>query len=216
MGIFLFQRKQKSVFAKLNKYLDQLDECKDQFIICITELINRGINERNKEHVKNVHKAESVADDIRREIECELYNKALIPELRSDVLGILETADTIPTCFQSICYEISLQRIEFPRDFIPLFHQLIKANMEAYLLLSTAIRGFFENREIFKEIQQIDNKESESDRIERELINTIFSSGLDKADKILFKGVVSKVGEISDQSQVVADRLTLAVIKRRI
>lgn len=214
--MFLFRRKEKSVFAKLNKYLDQLDKCKDQFILCITELINKGILERDKEHVMNVHKAESKADDLRREIECDLYNKALIPELRGDVLGILETADTIPTYFQSICYQISLQRLEIPTDFIPLFNHLIEVNLDAYLLLNKAIRGFFRNNEIFHEIQDIDDKESESDRIQRELIESIFTSTLDKVDKLLLKGIVDGIGGISDQSQVVADRLTLAVIKRRI
>jgi predicted phosphate transport protein (TIGR00153 family) len=214
--MFLLRRKEKSVFAKLNKYLDQLDVCKDHFIICITELINRGVNEREKEHVANVHKAESRADDLRREIECDLYNKALIPELRGDVLGILETVDSIPSCFQSICFHISLQQIEIPRTLIPLHHHLIKVNLEAYLLLNKAIRGFFLNKEIFHEIQEIDDKESESDRVERELIERIFSSAMEKVDKILLREIVEKVGGISDQSQVVADRLTLAVIKRRI
>jgi uncharacterized protein Yka (UPF0111/DUF47 family) len=88
--------------------------------------------------------------------------------------------------------------------------------MEAYLLLNKAIRDFFQNCKIFDEIQEIDIKESKSDRIERELIDTIFSSPLDKADKILLKEIVSGIGEISDQSQVVADRLTIAVVKRRI
>jgi uncharacterized protein len=214
--MFIFRRKVKSVFSKLNTYLDHLDECKDRFVICITELINRGVQEREKKYVMNVHKAESTADDLRREIECDLYNKALIPELRGDVLGILETADRIPSCFQSICYYISLQQIEIPVDYVPLFHQLIKINLEAYLLLNKGIRGFFLNKEIFHEIQEIDIKESESDRGERELIEKIFASSMDKVDKILLKEIVEKIGDISDQCQVVSDRLTLAVIKRRI
>jgi len=214
--MFIFKRKKKSVYAEMYKYLDQLDVCKDQFIICITEQINRGIAERNKDHVMSVHKAESAADDLRRRIECELYNKALIPELRGDVLGILETADVIPSCFQSICYKISLQRIEIHKDFTPLFHKLIKVNIESYLILNKAIRGFFRNTEIFNEIQEIDDKESESDRVERELTDSIFASSLDKADKILLNGIADEIGHISDQSQIVADRLTLAVIKRRI
>ncbi|MCW8966822.1 MAG: hypothetical protein OQK82_09095, partial [Candidatus Pacearchaeota archaeon] len=88
-----FRRKEKSVFTKINKYLNQVDVYKDQVIISITELINRCVNERNK---------------------------ALIPELRGDVLEILETADTIPSCFQSIYYEISLQRIEITKELVPL------------------------------------------------------------------------------------------------
>jgi uncharacterized protein Yka (UPF0111/DUF47 family) len=39
---------------------------------------------------------------------------------------------------------------------------------------------------------------------------------MDKVNKLLLKGIVDEIGGISDQSQVVADRLTLAIIKRRI
>jgi predicted phosphate transport protein (TIGR00153 family) len=215
MFIF-FRKKEKSIFAKINRYLDQLDACKDQFIICITELINRGINGRNEEHVTNVHRAESVADDFRRDIECELYNRALIPDLRGDVLGILETVDRIPTYFQSICDQISLQKLEIPRTLVSLFHRLIRPNIEAYGLVNTAIKGYFMNMDIMKEITDIDKKESEADRIERALIREMFTIDMDKVERILLKDVVIDIGNISDQALIVSDRLSLAVIKRRI
>ena len=194
--IFWFKKSKQSIFSKLIRYLDQLDVCKNEFITSITDLINRKSYERDKTLMATVHKAESQADDLRRDIEYELYNKALIPELRGDVLGIMETADTIPSCFQSICYQVYLQRIEFPDEFIPFFHKLIQININAYDLLHKAIRGFFENKKIFEEIQEIDFTESESDRLERELIEKIFLSNLDKADKILLKEIVIGIGNI--------------------
>jgi predicted phosphate transport protein (TIGR00153 family) len=214
--MFFFRKKEKSIFAKINRYLDQLDECKDKFIICITELINRGVGDRNEEHVANVHRAESVADDYRRNIECELYNRALIPDIRGDVLGILETVDRIPTYFQSICDQISLEKLEIPRTLVPLFHQLLKPNIDAYGLVNKAIKGYFMNMDIMEEIAAVDRKESEADRIERHLIGELFNTDMDKVDRVLLKDVVTDIGNISDQALIVSDRLSLAVIKRRI
>jgi uncharacterized protein Yka (UPF0111/DUF47 family) len=52
--------------------------------------------------------------------------------------------------------------------------------------------------------------------MERALITGIFDSSMDKADKILLKEIVVNIGDISDQVEVVSDRLTLAIVKRRI
>ena len=62
----------------------------------------------------------------------------------------------------------------------------------------------------------VDAVESDSDHVERGMIRDIFSSKMDKADKILLKEIVIFTGDISDQAETVKDRLTLAIIKRKI
>lgn len=42
------------------------------------------------------HKFESKADDIREEIEALMLGKALIPESRRDIIGLLESINDIP------------------------------------------------------------------------------------------------------------------------
>jgi hypothetical protein len=212
----LFWKKQRAVIDKIRDYLEQVHLCSDQFRRCVRMLIANVANPEAEEPLRNVHGAESKADDLRREIEYELYQRALIPESRGDVLGILENFDHIPGMFQSLCYQIRLEVVQVPEEFRQQLEHLIDVNLEAYELASRAVLALFYAEDIKDMAALIDAKESESDRIERLLIESIFKSGLDKADKILLKEIVINIGDISDQAENVKDRLILAVVKRKI
>ncbi len=58
-------------------------------------------------------------------------------------------------------------------------------------------------------------KESESDRIERGLIKSVFDAPGDKADKVLLKEVVLEIGAISDRAENAADRVRIVAVKRQ-
>ena len=212
----LFWKKEQLIINKIESYLDHVDTCRDMFRRSMDGLIKFGVNRENEESVELVHRAEALADDVRREIELDLYQKALIPESRGDVLGLLENLDDIPGMFQSLCYQMSLQKIEIPEEFRERFLHLIDVNIESYNLLRQAVLGLFYRRDVQDKIKKMDEKESESDHIERTLIRDIFNSSMDKADKILLKEIVVNTGDISDLVEIVSDRLTLAIVKRRI
>ena len=209
-------RKQKTIIEKLEGYLSCIDICVTRFTKCMEKLMNDFGSEENYKIVQSVHEAESDADDHKRQIEYHLYEKALIPESRGDVLGIIEALDKIPNMMESICYQMLLQKICIPEEYKRKINELIEINVESYEQLKRAINGLFYNSSVMEVINRIDMIESESDKIERDLIEKIFNSDMDKADKLLFREIVINIGNISDRAQVVADRLTLAIIKRRI
>lgn len=208
--------KEKSIIDKIRAYLDQVDRCRNRFRVCIEKLTLEPENEENEAILEEVHRSESRADDLRRSIEHQLYERALIPESRGDVLGLLETLDAIPGLFQSLCYQILLERIVIPEQFRERYLHLVDVNLKAYDLVRQAVVGLFYNKDMNDQTELVDAVESDSDHIERSLIRDIFSSKLDKADKILLKEIVVNTGDISDQAETVKDRLSLAIIKRKI
>ena len=212
----LFWKKQRNIIGKIRNYLDQVRLCSEAFEGCIGRLLADVSSPEAEELLRAVHRAESRADDLRREIEYELYQRALIPESRGDVLGILENFDHIPGMFQSLCYQLRLQVLQIPEQFKGPFQHLVGVNLEAYRLVSEAVLGLFYREDIKDAAARIDAKESESDGIERSLIEGIFKSDLEKADKILLKEIVINTGDISDQAESVKDRLILAVVKRKV
>ena len=209
-------KKEKSIIDKIKTYLDQVDRCRDGFRVCIEKLITEPQSEENAAIVEEVHRSESRADDLRRSIEFQLYERALIPESRGDVLGLIETLDAIPGLFQSLCYQLLLERITFPDQFRERYLHLVDVNIKAYDLVRQAVVGLFYSNDVKEQTDLVDAVESDSDHIERSLIRDIFSSKLDKADKILLKEIVVNTGDISDQAETVKDRLALAIIKRKI
>ncbi len=212
-----FWKKQQSVIDRIKSYLEQVDNCRAHFTTCMTSLIREGASGQETEaQVDRVHAAESRADDLRRDIERELYQRALIPESRGDVLGLLESFDRIPGDFESLCFQISLQHIRFPAELQARSLNLVEVNVEAYDRLRVAVENLFFNRPIADLVREIDQLESDSDRIERAMIRQLFESDMDKADRILIKEVIVDIGDISDLAQSTADRLSIAVAKRRI
>jgi predicted phosphate transport protein (TIGR00153 family) len=209
-------KKEKSIIDKIQAYLDQVDTCRKRFRVCIEKLLLEPDNEENQAILEEVHRSESKADDLRRNIELELYKRALIPESRGDVLGLLETMDAIPGMFQSLCYQFLLERIVIPEQFRERYLHLVDVNLKSYDLVRQAMLGLFYQKEVRELTDLVDAVESDSDRIERDLIRDIFSSKLDKADKILLKEIVINTGDISDRAEIVKDRLILAIVKRKI
>jgi predicted phosphate transport protein (TIGR00153 family) len=209
-------KKEKSVIDKIKAYLDQVDRCRNRFRVCIEQLVLDPDNSENPAILEEVHRSESNADDLRRSIELQLYERALIPESRGDVLGLLETLDAIPGMFQSLCYQLLLEKIVFPEQFRERYLHLVDVNLKSYDLIREAVLGLFYNNNVKAQTDLVDAVESDSDHIERDLIRDIFSSKLDKADKILLKESVINTGDISDQAESVKDRLILAIVKRNI
>ena len=209
-------KKEKSIIDKIKAYLDQVDVCRDRFRIFIERVLHNPDDEENQAILQEVHRSESKADDLRRTIELQLYERALIPESRGDVLGLIETIDAIPGLFQSLCYQFFLEKIVFPERFRERYLHLVDINIKAYNLVREAVLGLFFNKDVKVQTDLVDAVESDSDHIERDLIRDIFNSKLDKADKILLKEIVINTGDISDQAETVKDRLALAIVKRKI
>ena len=209
-------KKEKSVIDKIKAYLDQVDVCRNRFRVCIEKLLLDPDNQENEANVEEVHRAESKADDQRRHIELQLYQRALIPESRGDVLGLIETLDVIPGMFQSLCYQFLLEKIDFPEQFRERYLHLVEVNLRSYDLVRQAVLGLFYNKDVKELVDLVDAVESDSDHVERNLIRDIFNSKLDKADKILLKEIVINTGDISDRAERVKDRLILAIVKRKI
>ena len=93
---FLF-RKQREVESLIYKYLDNLEITKKRFSEAVNTCLDNGLCDHFEFLIIQTHKFESKADDIREEIKTLMYGKALIPESRGDIMGLLESLDEIPT-----------------------------------------------------------------------------------------------------------------------
>lgn len=214
MKLKLWKREEK-IINKIEAYLDQIDTCRDFFVATMTVLVQKP-DEVTEAQISDVHRSEARADDLRREIELQLYEKALIPESRGDVLGLIESADVIPNAFEDVASDMHVQHILVPEEFREPILKLVRVNVEAYNVMRDAIRDFFyHRRDSLENLSHIDERESQSDQIQRDLKGAIFATGMDTGEKILLRDLVDGIGAISDGAEKCADRLTLAVIKRR-
>lgn len=200
----------------IREYFERVENCMDQFHKDMDRLIEYG-PESGEAECGKIHLLESRADDLRRDIELKLYGKALLPESRGDLLGLLETIDTVPNSAETVVAIIETEQISIPEQFKKAFHDLVDCNFEAYQLLKVTAEVLLERpKETLDFADKVDVKESDSDRLEQALIRSIFRTNLEKADKILLKDVVVAIGNVSDRSENAADRMAIIAVKRRI
>ncbi len=209
-------KKQESIFSQIQTYFVKTDKTRDVFKKTVTDLINKNADQSLADAVEAVHAAEHQADTQRRGVILELYKKALIPESRGDILGLLESFDQLPNTFQAVCNAIFFQNVKIPDDYKGRFIDLVEVNIDAYNLTKEAAFCLFKEEDLLNKCELVCDKERESDASERALIRDIFNSDIELAEKLLLKGIITIIGNISDLAEDVADRIELAIIKRKI
>jgi hypothetical protein len=201
----------------LSKYFAKCDYCIELFAKAFEIYSKQGLGEEFTVAVNNTHEVESAADDLRRDIELTLYGKALLPESRGDLLGLLEAFDRLPNRVEAVLFTILCQETIIPAQLIMDYQDLVDLNLKAYDLVRKAVDALFHNPKITLHVtKEVDERESESDRIERSLICRIFKSDFDTGTKLLLKEIVLMIGSISDLAEKTADRIGIIAIKRQV
>lgn len=212
-----FENKQKKIEEQIRQYCDSIELCVRGFQDTFTEYCRNPDRARLRSNVNKVHKAESMADDIRRDVESMMYSKALFPESRGDILGLLETMDRVPNRAESATRSLLLERIDIPSSLSDNFVKLVDLNCHCVRAMIEGVHKLFSD---FTSagilVGKVDELESEADRQEAGLIESIFDSDLEGTRKLQLRDLVKRIADISDLAEIVGDRMRIMVVKRRI
>lgn len=214
--MFLF-KKNKELLAKLETYLKLASNALNVFSDAIDYALKTGLDEHFEVLARKAHQEESNADDIRREIESEMYKKSLLPESREDLLEIIELIDKIPNRVDSILNMLITQNTAI---FSPLekdIRELVRLSLETFNYTVEATLDCFGSMKKIKELSRlVDNNESLGDRLERKIIRRIFEEEMDTGKKLVQKEITLELGAICDLCENVIDRIVICSIKRQV
>jgi len=211
-------RKQKSIEEMVERYMEVADECIEHFLRAMRVYVRQGRTVEFEGLVDECHRHESRADDLRREVEMTLYGKALLPESRGDLLGLLEAFDSLPNAAETALFMISCQRIDMPEEFAADFIRLVELNVEAYGLVRKAFDALMTNRgQTLYVVKEVEMAESVSDQRERALICRIFDEKQwDTGFKLQLETLVHRIGSIADRGENTTDRMAIVAVKRKV
>ncbi|MBP5352140.1 MAG: DUF47 family protein [Alphaproteobacteria bacterium] len=186
---------------------------KEAFEIYIKE--KRSLNYRRAS--KKIKIVESEADDLRREIESRLYRQNLIPDLRADVLQIVENIDKVINEFDEVAHKFYIEQPDIPEEFYEKFKLLVSQVSECAENMSIASRAFFRDfvtvRDYSKKVYLL---EQESDKTWSKLKQEVFDSKLELAHKIQLSALIGGVADVADKAEDCMDALLIFAIKRDI
>ncbi len=212
-----FFKKEQQLETLIYSYLENLENIQQNFAKGLNLCLDVGNCEDLNFLADQTHKFESRADDILEEINQLMYSKALIPESREDIMGLLEAIDEIPGYFESIFDMIQNQKIIIPDFLIADIRELIRILLESCSLMIEQVDVMLKKKQNIRSlVATIDQNESHCDHIERRMIAKIFDSDLDPFQKLQLKEVVVVLGEIANQIDRISKRINIITIKRRV
>jgi len=212
-------------FFKRSAYLEnQIDEMLDAIssgIIVFETAINCYFNGDLKTfnmNIRTIDKLESKVDELRRNIENDLYQHSLIPEHRGDVLDLLESIDEVINMMKEVLYQFLVEKPFFLQDIVPNFKQLAATSTKAAEALVIAVRAFFRDvRTVKDHLYKVYHFEKEADNISHQLKSKVFQNNkYELAQKMHLRYFSLHIDHIADVSETVADKLSIFAIKRNI
>ena len=218
-----FSKKKHFVEEQMDKYFEALENCRDSFLGGLEHFLEVGkVDQQYLDFVSKTKKYEGIADDIRDTIEMRMYEEALIPESRGDVLAFLENLDFVPNNMESTMKFIDEVNLKIPamedseiEDFKRRLKQLSSLVMDSLDLAIESGKYFFsEPRKVREYTVAIDRKESESDNIEDDLKRHLFrSDAFSDLQKTLFYNLIGRIAQVADLCEKFQRRIILLTFK---
>ncbi len=210
-------RKNKALIELYKNYLDLCAETLVLFNDAIIHSFEKGLNEHFDVLAAKVHEKETCADEVRRKIECTMYEQSLLPESREDLLDIIERMDMIPNAADHLATLMTLQRI----PILPVLRsdtlELLNISLETYKFTRDAALDCLMKMEKVKDLHLlIGNNERIGDNIEHKMIRTIFTQDIETGEKNVQKDMINQIGDICNLCEHVMDRIVICSIKRKL
>lgn len=226
---FIFQRIKMfnvkiSLFSNTKELEQKIDMLHDKIIevaMVFKKAVNVYLQEKRSTDYRKLSKEikiiEHDADCLRRDIENRLYSQNLIPDLRGNVLELVENLDKLINEFDEVAHQFYIEQPEIPEKYFERFKELVSQVCECAENLSMASRSFFRDLSVVRDYaQKVYWLEHESDKTSASLKEAVFASDLELAHKLQLESFLSEVADVADLAEDCVDRLLIYVIKRDI
>lgn len=212
--MFSIFRATKDLVMKIDSFIDLVSESVLHFEEGLKLYIAGKEGEFN-ERLDIIRRIEARADDLRRDIEAQLYVQTLIPESRGDVLELLENMDDIIDFSKSIMFDFCVEKPVIPQVLNDRFIKLAGTAVDSTQALVQSTRSFFYDVNTVKDhLHKVKFFENESDHISEKAKRELFDLDIDLSRKIHLKTFIVSIDSVSDIAEDISNRLSIATMKR--
>ncbi len=214
--VSLFART-KSLENKIDLFHDKLIDAAMTFKKAIHVFLTEKRGENYRKLSKQIKTIEHDADALRRDIENKLYIQNLIPDLRGDVLHLVENLDKIINKFDEVTYKFYIEQPDIPEEYHTRVLELCEQVSDCAENMAIASRAFFRDFSTVRDYsQKVYFMEHETDLTSGRMLEAIFDSDLPLANKLQLDSLITEVADIADIAEDCVDELLIFTIKRDI
>ncbi len=210
-----FKHATKSI-ELIERFLAQVD----QGVLVFQEGVKNYLSESHEsfsDNLRTLSTLETEADIIKRKIENLLYTRSLMPQLRGDIMRLLEDIDNIIDLAKTNLYQFDVEVPYIPAELHPDFIKLTEVSVAAVETVIPAARAYFRDPDAIKEtIHRVYFYEKEVDKIAQSLKRKVFQemTNLKLSEKFHLRYFTLHIEILSDAAEKVADLLSIMAIKR--
>ncbi|HDP55044.1 MAG TPA: DUF47 family protein [Bacteroidetes bacterium] len=212
-------------FKHANKSIELIDSFLnniDQGALIFKEGVKNyllGNRESFLDNLKTLSNLETEADIARRKIENILYTQSLMPQLRGDIMRLLEELDSIIDMAKKSLFQFDVEVPKIPPALNQDLIKLTELSCSAVESVVPAARAYFRSPENVKErIHRVYLFEREADKladaIKRKVFQELPIARL--SEKFHLRYFTLHIETLSDEAQRAADLLSIMAIKRSI
>ena len=213
-----------SLFARTKDLEHSIDKLHDKIIemtLEFKEAIDIYLNEKGSDSYRKTNKKiksiEHESDVLRRLIESSLYEQNLIPDLRGNILQLVENLDKVINLFDDVAHKFYIEQPSIPEVYHEELKTLIRQVTDCAENMAISSRAFFRDLSTLRDYsQKVFLLEHQSDKTSAKLRRSIFNSDLELAQKNQLNNFVEEVADIADLAEDCIDALLIFAIKREI
>ncbi len=211
------------LFAKANKSIELIDtflNCIDQSLFLFKEGVKNYLynnTENFNNNLLSLANAEIESDKLRKEIERALFTQSLMPQMRGDIMRLLEEMDNIIDQAKKSLFQFDVETPHIPPELIPDFERLTQISVSAAESAMPAAKAYFtEPINVNEKLHRVYFYEKETDVLADIIRRKIFREmpDLKLSEKFHLRYFTLHIENISDIAEKVADLLSIMAIKR--
>ena len=207
----------KELEIQIDKFHDKVIDAAMTFKKAIKTYLNEGKSDAYKKANKQIKKIEHDADKLRRDIENRLYTQNLIPDLRADVLNLVENIDKVINKFDEVAYRFYVEHPEIPKEYHIRLLELCEQVSDCCENMAIASRAFFRDISTVRDYsQKVYFIEHETDLTSGHMREDLFNTDLSLANKLQLSALITEIADIADIAEDCIDELLIFTIKRDI
>ena len=209
--------KTKVLEEKINIFFNNIIHGGELLTLALECYFKSGTKTKFMHLKEKVSTLEAENDRLRRAVENQLYAHLILPDMRSDILGLIEGCDKIINKYESDLILISVEKPKIPHEIQPRLSHMIVTNVQCVAALMDSMKFALASRSAPNIIRDVSILEHQVDLQAMELKKIVFQDlKLPLARKLQLKEFIYSIEKISDMAEDMADTLSVFMVKHAI
>lgn len=211
---FILFKRTKEVETKISEFLSNIVHSGFLFALGFEIYLNKGATSEFNSVCEQISAHEAKNDELRRTVEIGLYTQMILPDVRSDILRLLEGCDRVINAYEENMLSLSAEQVQIPKKYCDSIHELLKPTADCADALIEAVRCFFSGATLSQHAVLVSDYEHEIDLKVFELKRQIFADKkIELAHKLQLRDMIDRIESISNRSEDITDRLQVMSVK---